>query len=133
MENSKPHNEGEKQFLNVLIVEDEPELADLLRQYLENRDYAVALATSVYQAREGLYEMSPDIVFLDINLPDGSGVDLIPLLRRNHNCRIIAMSADNHNMNDALGGKFHADVFLIKPFKLETVGKTLDILDPSTV
>ncbi len=113
----------------VLIVEDEPNVASLLSDYLQEQGYMVSVAKTVSMAREGLYEMSPDIVFLDINLPDGLGLDLIPMLRNNHNCRIIAMSADEFYMHKAVHGKNRADVFLPKPFKVNYVRKTLEYLE----
>ncbi|MEJ2004877.1 MAG: response regulator [Cyclobacteriaceae bacterium] len=113
----------------VLIVEDEENVANLLSEHLRNTGFMVALADTVSMAREGLYEMSPDIVFLDIHLPDGLGLDLIPFLRRNHDCKIVAMSSDEQYMKKAVEGDSHADVFLPKPFKINTIDKTLAYLE----
>jgi len=120
---------ADRTLTEVLIVEDEANVASLLSEYLKQQGYMVAVAKTVSMAREGLYEMSPDIVFLDVHLPDGLGLDLIPFLRSNHDCRIIVMSADEHYMHKAVRGKVRADVFLPKPFKVESVRKTLIYLE----
>jgi len=112
----------------ILIVEDEVNVANLLSDHLRSLGYMVSVAETVSMAREGLYEMSPDLVFLDMNLPDGLGLDLIPFLRQNHDCKIVAMSSDEHFIYDAMQGNSRADVFLPKPFKIAAVEKTLAYL-----
>jgi DNA-binding response OmpR family regulator len=113
--------------MSVLIVEDDTTIAKLLREFLERGDHHVAVSSTISEAREALFQMSPDVVFLDMNLPDGKGLDLIPLLRKNHDCHIIAMSGNQQFMLKTLSGTYHADVFLTKPFDFKTVKKTLSL------
>ena len=65
----------------VLIVDDEPELTDVVREYLQDR-YEVEVAHSGTAALLAAQRHRPDVVFLDINMPGPSGVEVLKLLRR---------------------------------------------------
>ena len=69
----------------VLVVEDEPLMAELLARSLRETDFEVEVATDVEQARKAINKFDPDIVLLDISLGDGpTGVHLAHSLRRTH-------------------------------------------------
>ncbi len=112
----------------ILIVEDDITVSLMLRRFLESANYNVSNSSTMSEARKILYLISPDIVFLDMNLPDGKGLDLLPVLRQNHDCFIIAMSGNQQFMLESLKGRFHADVFLSKPFKFKIIKKTLKLV-----
>jgi CheY-like chemotaxis protein len=65
----------------VLIVDDEPELTDVVREYLQEQ-YEVVVANSGTAALASFKQTRPDVVFLDINMPGPSGVEVLKLLRR---------------------------------------------------
>jgi DNA-binding NtrC family response regulator len=65
----------------ILIVDDEQDLLDLLTEHFEGR-YEIDTATSGASAMERFAHQRPDVVFLDINMPGGSGVDVLKLLKQ---------------------------------------------------
>ena len=77
----------------VLIVEDEPALMGAFSRHLEQLGFEVAQATSIQQARAAAWEQLPDVVLLDVLLPDGSGYDFCAELRRITSAPIIYVTA----------------------------------------
>jgi CheY-like chemotaxis protein len=65
----------------ILIVDDEPELTDVVREYLQD-SYEIAVANSGPAALAAYQQARPDVVFLDINMPGPSGIEVLKLLRR---------------------------------------------------
>jgi DNA-binding NarL/FixJ family response regulator len=85
-------------MINVLIVDDHPVVVEGLRKLFceSEAKYSCALAYSVQECEKALKVFIPDIVLLDINLPDGSGIDLCKyILTKVPNCRILALSSFN--------------------------------------
>ncbi len=76
----------------VLLVEDHEDTARVLRRILENAGYGVAHAASVSAAREVARKRQFDIVVSDVGLPDGSGLELMKMLRTEHGLAGIALS-----------------------------------------
>ncbi len=100
----------------VLVVEDEPQLRFALRRYLEERGYGVREAADGASALEIYAAQKPDIVLLDLMLPDISGVDVCKAIRRDGTTPIIVLSAlgDERTKVEAL--EEGADDYLTKPF-----------------
>ncbi|MDH0097427.1 CHASE domain-containing protein [Pseudomonas sp. GD04158] len=81
---------------SLLVVEDEPDIAALLRQLLEDAGYRVRLAHSLAEARARLHEETPAAISLDLRLPDGDGLQLVQELRADERYRdlpILVVSA----------------------------------------
>lgn len=100
----------------VLIIDDETDICFLLSAILTNSGYSTQYAHSLKDGMNKLYSYSPDIVILDVNLPDGSGLDYVPLIKRNKpQTRLVVMSAhvSDSEVNDVIGRG--ADSFLSKP------------------
>nr|WP_100549205.1 MULTISPECIES: CHASE domain-containing protein [unclassified Pseudomonas] len=92
---------------NLLVVEDEPDIANLLRQLLENAGYRVRLAHSLDEARTRLREEIPAAISLDLRLPDGDGMQLVQELRADARYRelpILVVSAACEEGRLALDG-----------------------------
>ncbi|MFN3769345.1 MAG: CHASE domain-containing protein [Ectopseudomonas guguanensis] len=92
---------------NLLVVEDEPDIANLLRQLLENAGYRVRLAHSLEEARACLREDTPAAISLDLRLPDGDGLQLVQELRADERYRelpILVVSAACEEGRLALDG-----------------------------
>lgn len=68
----------------ILIIDDEIELSQLLRNYFLRKKYDVRLSHTLKEGLQSLEEYSPDIVFLDNNLPDGIGWEIAPQLAAEH-------------------------------------------------
>jgi two-component system OmpR family response regulator len=106
--------------MNMLIVDDESEICLLLQAILMRKGVTSVSAHTLAEARTRLRSNRFDGVFLDVNLPDGRGYDLIPDLRRHHPAiRVIAISAMDDERARALDAG--ADLFLSKPLDLRTI------------
>ena len=102
----------------ILIIEDEPHIARFVKQSLEETGWQVYTAET---GKRGLIEAAsrrPDLVLLDLGLPDGNGLDIINDIRTWSNLPIIVLSArsDEQDKIDALN--LGADDYLIKPFSM---------------
>lgn len=100
----------------ILIIEDEPELVKVLRDYLEKAGFAVEIA---YRGDTGLSvweHKRPDLVLLDLNLPGMDGLDVAREIRRKANTPIIMLTARVEEMDQLIGLELGADDYLTKPF-----------------
>ena len=99
----------------ALIVDDEPDIRILLGLLLEQAGVTTLTATSLASAREALANHRFDVVFIDINLPDGLGYELIPEIRAAMpTARCITISAADTEAVKAMA--YGADAFVAKPF-----------------
>ena len=71
----------------ILLVEDESVFANAVRKHLLRKEYDISLANDLKSARQYIKENIPDLILLDMRLPDGSGLDLVALGRRTHHRR----------------------------------------------
>jgi two-component system, OmpR family, KDP operon response regulator KdpE len=104
------------------VIDDERDICYLLGNTLRKMSYEVKIATNLKKGLEEVCEMLPEIVFLDINLPDGSGLEFIHVIKScSPKTKIIIMSAmdgpDEKNKAEREG----ASVFLSKPFNNKTI------------
>lgn len=108
--------------VKILIVDDNENFLDLLKEFLSKNGYVVACSVNGEEAQNKFIEFKPDLVVTDIVMPDVDGIELLIGLRNiNPNIRVIVMSGGNRghadtylHMADALG----ANAILNKPFKL---------------
>ena len=104
----------------VLLVEDEAVLRSIIARNLVARGHRVVEADSAQEALARLNEDEPDLLLLDINLPDRSGLDVLRDMRREgKNVPIVIVSAVH--VNPALLDEFRPLAFLPKPFSLEAL------------
>lgn len=105
--------------MKILIVEDEPQMLENMTQNLEAEGFLVECATNFGEARDriGVYEY--DCILLDINLPDGNGLELLKIIKKKGlEDGIIIVSAQN-SLDDKLQGlDLGADDYLPKPFHM---------------
>ena len=115
--------------IEVLIVEDEIDICFLLTGILRKKNLQTAYVNNIHDAQSMLTKQHPSILFLDNNLPDGSGVDFIYLLKNNHPLmRIIMITADDTLANKNKALRAGADFFIGKPFTLDEINKTVDLM-----
>lgn len=101
----------------VLIVDDDAEIVSLLSLYLRGQGFDVAEAMSLSDFRAALPSSRPDIVILDITLPDGSGLEACRILRDDGvDTPIILLTAMTDDTDRIVGLEFGADDYLGKPF-----------------
>jgi DNA-binding response OmpR family regulator len=103
----------------VLVVEDDPVMARLLVDALELADYRVWHAADGHEARGYIERARPDLILLDLVLPDIDGLVLCSLLKSMAEVPIIICSASLRRSDPILSLKLGADDFVRKPFELE--------------
>jgi DNA-binding response OmpR family regulator len=103
----------------ILVVEDDPETARSLTEALESSGYRVTLARTGSEARSIIAQVRPNLIMLDLMLPDTDGLVLITAFKTLTNAPIIICSARQGQVDRVLGLKLGADDFLAKPFELE--------------
>ena len=101
----------------VLVVDDDETILRVVRLVLERENYHVGLASTGHQALDSLAKRTPDLIILDLSLPDIGGLDLLHDLRTWYRGPIMILSANGEEMMviDALDGG--ADDYLTKPFR----------------
>jgi DNA-binding response OmpR family regulator len=102
--------------MRLLLIEDVPALADLTRHALEGEGFRVDLARRLATARDALAVAPPDVVVLDLGLPDGDGRDfLVELRRAGHRMPVLVVTARG-GLNDKVEGLDDgADDYVVKP------------------
>lgn len=117
-----------KPFKHILIVDDDPEIALLLKRLLSNiTPGEISLSHSVSDASSQLSLALPDLAFVDINLGDGIGYSLVPNLLRNQHARVVIMSATGLPDEEKTVKNHGAHYFLKKPFTLNDVKHALSL------
>ncbi|PYE48405.1 response regulator transcription factor [Deinococcus yavapaiensis] len=101
----------------ILIVEDDPHLGPLLREYL-SADYQVHHAPTLKDAQGWLGTHSAQLILLDLNLPDGDGLDLVQSLRQFSSTPVLILSARSAVGERVAGLNAGADDYLTKPFAM---------------
>jgi len=105
--------------MKVLLIEDEKELSNSISDYLQNENYLCETVFDFVQAIEKINLYHYDCIIVDISLPDGSGLNLIRILKENKSeTGIIIISARNSLDDKITGLEIGADDYLTKPFHL---------------
>lgn len=100
----------------ILIVEDEKDIRDLVKAYLEKEGYQVFEAGDGTEAVKIARLSNPDLVILDIMLPGLSGLDVLSTLRRESDLYVIMLTAKAEEVDKLVGLNMGADDYLTKPF-----------------
>jgi len=100
----------------ILVVDDERKIRDTVRSYLEREGYAVLVADTGQRALEALERARPDLVVLDLMLPDLSGEEVARSVRSHSDVPIIMLTAKASEEDRVNGLRLGADDYLVKPF-----------------
>jgi DNA-binding response OmpR family regulator len=100
----------------ILVVDDEPKIAALARDYLEHAGFAVVTAADGQAALEAVGRTRPDLVVLDLGLPEVDGLDVTRAIRRDSSLPIVMLTARDDEIDKLLGLELGADDYLTKPF-----------------
>ena len=100
----------------ILVVDDEPKITRLARDYLEHAGFAVQTARDGASALAGLHAAKPDLIVLDLGLPDVDGLDVTRAVRKESNVPIIMLTARGEESGKLVGLELGADDYLTKPF-----------------
>ena len=113
----------------ILVVDDEPKILQIARDYLENAGYSVIAAGDGAAALHRAQAEQPDLVVLDLGLPGMDGLDVCRPIRRSSEVPIIMLSAAGEETDRVLGLEVGADDYLPKPFSpRELLSNIEDIL-----
>ena len=105
----------------ILLVEDERSITEPLAAALEREGFVTEVAASVADALEAAGREQPDLVLLDVMLPDGSGFDVCRELRRRSSVPIIMLTARGEEADRVIGLELGADDYVVKPFSAREV------------
>ena len=100
----------------VLVVEDEEAISEPLGEHLAREGFDPAIAATIEEARGLLQQTPPDLILLDVMLPDGDGRDLCREIRRTSDVPIIMLTARGEEVDKIVGLELGADDYVVKPF-----------------
>ena len=105
----------------ILIVDDDTNICELLRLYMEKEDFEVALATDGEAALKAFEAFEPDLMLLDIMLPRLDGWQVVREIRKRSQCPVIMLTAKGEVFDRVLGLDLGADYYVVKPFEAKEV------------
>ena len=109
---------------NILVVDDEPEIADLVEVYLKSEGFTVFTCGTAAEALTCVRDNRLDLAILDVMLPDMSGFTLCGEIRREHRFPVLMLTAKVGDMDKIMGLTIGADDYITKPFNpLELVAR----------
>jgi DNA-binding response OmpR family regulator len=100
----------------VLVVEDERDLARLVRDYLQNAGFDVQMRHTGSEAVEAVREFAPDVLVLDIGLPVIDGFEVCRHVRSFSQCHVLMLTARDDEVDKIVGLSLGADDYVTKPF-----------------
>lgn len=101
----------------ILVADDDRNICELLRMYLEKEGFAVVLAGNGEEALSKFDEEEPDILLLDVMMPKLDGWQVCRELRKKSECPIIMITAKGETFDKVLGLELGADDYVVKPFE----------------
>ncbi len=101
---------------SILVVDDEPKIVQLARDYLEHAGFAVLAAYDGKSALAINRSAKPDLIVLDLGLPDLDGLDVTRTLRKDSNGPVIMLTARGEETDKLIGLELGADDYMTKPF-----------------
>lgn len=101
----------------ILIVEDEPQLAEVLEAYAQQDGYRTERAADGYSALNAYRAASPDLILLDVMLPGRSGLDVLKTVRAESATPVILVTARAEESDQIVGLELGADDYVVKPFR----------------
>ena len=115
--------------MKILIVEDEKELLNTTCQYLKKEEYVCEKAETYFDAEDKIISYDYDIVILDINLPDGNGLDLLKIIKKTKAETGVLIVSAKDSLDDKLKGlDLGADDYITKPFHLAELNSRVNSL-----
>ena len=105
----------------ILVVDDDRNICELLRLYIEKEGFTVVIANDGRQALEVFESDKPDLIMLDIMLPELDGWQVCREIRKKSQCPIIMLTAKGEVFDKVLGLELGADDYVVKPFEAKEV------------
>lgn len=111
----------------IQIIEDDEGIRDVIEYILQQSEFEVTVASNAKEFKINLFNTLPDLILMDVRLPDGNGLQLCRKLKQNLDTRhipVIIMSA--HANAEESSKEAFADDFIAKPFDLDDLLKLID-------
>ena len=105
----------------ILIVDDEPDVVDLLKDYFDINDYLTLTAKNGTEAIKQA-EKQPELILLDINMPDFDGLEVCKRIREFVSCPILFLTAKAEDTDKINGFAVGGDDYIVKPFSIVELG-----------
>lgn len=116
-------------MIELFYVEDDPQIADTVKGYLEQKGMQVRICSTLEQARKTLETQIPSLVLLDWNMPDGAGDALCRWIRNNwKELPVIFLTVRGDTQDIVDGFQAGADDYVVKPFELEVLYSRIQAL-----
>lgn len=108
----------------ILIIEDDKDIRDILKIYLEAEAFEILEAENGHAAFNILDSLEPDLILLDLMLPDVNGLNICKHIRTKYKCPIIMVTAKTADQDKIIGLTYGADDYICKPFNpLEVIAR----------
>lgn len=101
----------------VLIVDDDKNICEVIKMYLENYGYTTKVCNDGKSAEDTFTSYNPDLVLLDIMLPKIDGIDVLKCIRKDSMVPVIMLTAKGETFDKVLGLELGADDYMVKPFE----------------
>lgn len=101
----------------ILVVDDEERLTSLLQAYLQPEGYRVVTAANGRQALDAVGREPPDLIVLDLMMPEMDGIEFLRVLRTKHSTPVVLLTARVEDEDKIVGLELGADDYLTKPFR----------------
>ncbi|KQU83871.1 two-component system response regulator [Ensifer sp. Root31] len=113
----------------VLIIEDEPDIVDILRRYFEREEFRTVSASDGDTGLSHHMRLKPDLIVLDVKLPDLDGYEILANIRQRGNTPVIMVTALADDLDKLQALRIGADDYVVKPFNpLEVVARAKAVL-----
>lgn len=112
----------------ILIVEDEVNISNLLRTHLEREGFQCAQAFDGQTALNTYWQWQPDLLILDLMLPEKNGIEVCREIREHSNVYILMLTAKQEEIDRVLGLEMGADDYVIKPFSVRELLARVKVL-----
>lgn len=126
-----PPRAGRTMKNRILVVDDNPDSITIMRSILESRGYEVRAATSGAEALAMIEKERPDLVLLDIMMPEMSGIEVLQLIKDNAQTGrlpVILVTAKVHDDDVLSGYHYGADYYITKPFTAKQLLYGVDLV-----
>jgi len=107
----------EGKIAKVLVVDDDENISEVIKMYLENSGYDTKVSNNGREAQEFFVQYKPDLVLLDIMLPSVDGIDVLKWIRKQSEIPVIMLTAKGETFDKVLGLELGADDYIVKPFE----------------
>lgn len=112
---------------NILIIEDDPDIGTLLRKSLESAHYTATLYPSGDEGLKSYKAATPDMIILDLSLPDIDGMDVCRTIRKtDENTPVFILTARTEEIDRIMGLELGADDYITKPFSIRELKTRVD-------